>query len=60
MGKTAAASVIDAGIQKKIYSSRATKSKILNKQMDDIMKIVQLTLKDSNILLKDVTKKIEN
>ena len=59
MGITAAASVIDAGIQKKIHSSRTTKSKILNEQMDEIMKIVQ-ALKDSNILLKEVTKKIEN
>ena len=59
MSRKVATSVIDAGIQKKIHSSRTTKSKILNKQMDEIMKIVQ-ALKDSNILLKELTKKIEN
>ena len=54
-GITAAASAIDAGIQKKIHGSRTTTLIIPNEEMNDIMKIVQ-TLEDSNILLKGVTK----
>ena len=57
-GMTAAASAIDAGIQKKIHGSRITTLKILNKEMSDIMTIVQV-LGDSNILLKGVTKTIK-
>ena len=56
---TTAASAIDAGIQKKIHGSGATTLIISNKEMNDIMKIVQ-SLEDSNILLKGVTKTIEN
>ena len=59
LGITAAASAIDGGIQKKIHDSGKTTLIILNKDMNDIMKIVQ-ALKDSNILLKLVTKKIKN
>ena len=56
---TAAASAIDAGIQKKIYGS-GTKSLIFpNKEMNDIMKIVP-ALKDSNILFQTVTETIKN
>ena len=58
LGITAAASAIDAGIQKKIHGSRITTLKILNKEMSDIMTIVQV-LGDSNILLKGVTKTIK-
>ena len=60
LGITAAASAIDAGIQKKkkIHGSGATTLIILNEEMNDIMKIVQ-SLEDSNILLKGVTKTIE-
>ena len=57
---TAAASAIDAGIQKYIYGSGGTTTLIIsNEEMNDIMKIVQ-TLEDSNILLKGVTKTIKN
>ena len=56
---TAAASAIDAGIQKKIYGSGTTTLIISNKEMNDIMKIVQ-ALEDSNILLKGVTRTIKN
>ena len=59
LGITAAASAIDSGIQKKIYSSETTTLIISNKEMNDIMKIVQAH-KDSNISLKGVTEKIKN
>ena len=59
LGITAAASEIDAGIQKKIHGSGTTTLIISNKEMNDILKIVQ-ALEDSNILLKAVTKKIKN
>ena len=59
LGITAAASAIDAGIQKKIHGSGTTTLIISNEEMNDIMKIVQ-ALEDSNILLKRVTKTIEN
>ena len=52
---TAATSVIDAGIQKKIHDSGTTTLIILNEEMNDIMKIVQ-ALEDSNILMKGVKK----
>ena len=62
LGTTAAASAIDAGIQKKRHSSGHLSSSapwittliIPNKKMNDTMKIVQ-DLEDSNILLKGVT-----
>ena len=59
LGITAAASAIDAGIQKKIHGSGTTTLIISNEEMNDIMKIVQ-GLEDSNILLKGVTKTIKN
>ena len=57
LGITAAASAIDAGIQKKIHGSGTTTLIISNKEMNDIMKIVQ-NLEDSNIFLKGKTKTI--
>ena len=54
----AAASAIDAGIQKKIHGSGTAALIISNKEMHDKMKIVQ-ALEDSNILLKGVTKTIK-
>ena len=55
-----AASAIDAAeTQKKIDVSRTTKLIISNKEMYDIMKIVQ-ALEDSDNLLKGVTKAIKN
>ena len=59
LGITAAASALDAGIQKKIHGSGTTTLIISNEEMNDIMKIIQ-SLEDSNILLKGVTKTIEN
>ena len=59
LGITAAASAIDAGIQKKIHDSGTTTVIIWNEEINDIMKIVP-TLEDSNILLKGVTRTIEN
>ena len=58
LGITAAASVIDAGIQKKIHVSGTT-TLISNEEMNNIMKIVQAP-EDSSILLKGVTKTIKN
>ena len=59
LGITAAASAIDAGIQKKIHGSGTATLIISKEEMNDIMKIVQ-ALEDSNFLLKKVTKIIEN
>ena len=58
LGITAAASAIDAGIQKKIHGSGTTTLIISNEEMNDIIKIV-LTLEDSNVLLKGITKTIK-
>ena len=61
LGITAAASVIDAGIQKEIHGSgcpSSAKLMISNRKMNDIMKIVQ-ALQDANILLKRVNKTIK-
>ena len=59
LGITAAASALDAGIQKKIHGSGTTTLVISNEEMNDFMKIVQ-ALEDSNILLKGVTSAIKN
>ena len=48
LGITASASIIDAGIQKKIHGLGTTILIISNEEMNDIMIIVQ-TLDDSNI-----------
>ena len=58
-GITAVASATGAGIQKKIHGSWTTTLIISNEEMNDIIKIIQ-TLEDSNILLKVVTKMINN
>ena len=55
---TAAASAIDAAIQKKKHGSGTRNLIILNEEMNDIMKIVQ-SLEDSNVLLKGVIKTIK-
>ena len=59
LGITAASSAIDAGIQLKIHGSGTTTLIISNKEMNDIMKIVQ-ALDDSHILQRGVTKNIKN
>ena len=51
LGITAAASAIDAWIQKKIYGSGTRTLMASNEEMNGILKIVQ-PLEDSNILLK--------
>ena len=55
LGITAAASAIDAGIQKKIHGSGTRTLIISNEEMNDTIKVIQ-ALEDSNILLKGVTK----
>ena len=55
----AAASAIDARIQKKIHGFGTTTLIISNREMNDIMKMFQ-TLEDSNTLWKGVTKTIKN
>ena len=59
LGITAAASVIDAQLQKKIHGSGTATLIISNKEINDIMKIFQ-ALEVSNISLKGVTKTIKN
>ena len=64
LGLTAAMSAIDGSIQKKIHGSGATKGagvKLIIEQedMNDIIKIIE-ALENSGILLKEVTKTIEN
>ena len=59
VGVTAAASAIDAGIQKKIHSLGATTLIISNEEMNHIMKIAQ-TYEGSNILLKGVSRTVKN
>ena len=59
LGITAAASTIDAGIQKKTHGSGTTTLIISNEKMNDIIKILQ-ALNDSNILFKRVTKTFKN
>ena len=59
LGITAAASAIDAGIQKKTHGSGTTTLMISSNEMNDIMKIVQ-ALEDPNIMLEEVTKTIKN
>ena len=58
LGITAAASAVDAGIQKKIRGSGTTTLIISNEEINDTMTIFQ-ALQDSNILLKGVTKTIK-
>ena len=60
LGITAAASAIDAGIQKKQQHGSGTRTSIIsNEEMNDMIKIVQ-ALEDFNILLKGITKTIKN
>ena len=59
LGITAAASAINAIIQKKIHGSGTITLIISKEETNDIMKIVQ-ALENSNILLKGITKTIGN
>ena len=58
LGLTATMSAIDGSIQKKIHGS-GVKLYIEQEDMNDIMKIIE-ALENSGILLKGVTKTIEN
>ena len=60
LGLTAAASVADAGIHKKVLESgHNTKVIISNDEMDDILKVVK-SLQDSRLLLEGVSETIKN
>ena len=59
LGLTAAASVADTRTHKNILGYGTTALIISNEEIEDIMKIVKF-LKDSALLLKDVTQKIKN
>ena len=60
LGITAAASAIDAGIQKKKKNGSGNTTLIISsEEMNGIMKIIQ-ALENSNILMKGVTKTIKN
>ena len=59
LGLTAAASTADPGIHKKILGSGNTTLIISNKDMDDLIRIVK-SLEDSGLLLKGVTKSVQN
>ena len=59
LGIAAAASAINAEIQKKVHNSGTTNLITLSVEMNDIMKNVQ-AFEDSNILLKGFTKTIKN
>ena len=58
LGITATASATDTEIQNKLHGSGTTTLIISNKEINDIMKIVQ-ALNDCNILLKGVTNTVE-
>ena len=59
LGITAAASEIDAEIDQKMHGSGTTIFIISNEEMNDIIKTIE-ALEDSYILLKGITKIIEN
>ena len=59
LGLTAAASAADAKIHKKILGSGNTTLIIWNKDIDNLIKIVN-SLEDSGLLLKGVTESIQN
>ena len=60
LGLTAAASVADAGIHKKIMGSRTTTLRISNDKIEDIIIKVVKSLEDSGLLLKEVSEAIQN
>ena len=59
LGLTAAASVADAGIHKRILGSGTTTLIISNDEIKDIIKIVKY-LEDSRLLFKGVSETIQN
>ena len=58
-GISATSSASDAGIHNKVHGFEPTTLIVSNKEINDMMKIVQF-LEDSNISLKWITKTIEN
>ena len=58
LGLTAAASLTDAAIHKKMFESGFTKLIISNEEMEDIIKIVK-SLEDSGLLIKGVVKQLK-
>ena len=56
---TAAASVTDAAIHKKIFGSAITTLMIINEEMNDILKIVK-SLEESDLLIKGARETIKN
>ena len=56
---TAAVSVIDAAIQKKVFWSGVTTLIISNEEMDDIMKIIR-SREESGLLMKGISGKIKH
>ena len=60
LGLTAAASVVDAGIHKKIFGSGNNITLIIsNDEINDFIKIVK-SLEDSGLLLKGVNETVQN
>ena len=59
LGLIVAASATDVAIHRKMFGSRVTTLIISNEEINDIMKIVN-TLKESGLLIKDVSETIKN
>ena len=59
LGLTAAASVTDAAIHKKMFGSGNTTLIISNERMNDIMKIIK-SLEQSGLLIKSISETIKN
>ena len=59
LGLTAAASVTDASVHKKMFGSDTTTLIISNEEMNDITKIVK-SLEESGLLIKGVSETIKN
>ena len=59
LGLTAAASVTDAAVHKKMFGSDTTTLIISNEEMNDITKIVK-SLEESGLLIKGVSETIKN
>ena len=59
LGLTAAASVADAGIHKKILGSGNTTLIISNNEVNDIIKTIK-SLEDSGLLIKRISETVQN
>ena len=59
LGLTAAASVTDAAIHKKMFGSGNTTLIVSNERMNDIMKIIK-SLEQSGLLIKSISETIKN